>query len=310
MGINFRTFNEYEIHLHSRDFKKTVKLSARYIVHYTSNHKLEEQLIDSNVLSFVTNETVFIEIAFVQPPSTQLDRNMLNLLECPVCAEIMTSSIYQCKTGHSFCEICTKKLACCPICKRELTNMFNYRLMALSSQVYQPCKNTTVGCCFNGNLNQLKKHEMLCFRYECPVKNSKGCTFNGNKSELLEHCVLFHEYSREGYSVKWTLKAMNSVITKIIYAFDNVFKSCRKFTGNELQWNVQLCGREEEAKQYCYTIEFEYEEKKLIFSDVCGSVTNELNVFDNCLCVPYYQLMPFVTDNICKNNLYVKKREI
>lgn len=309
MGINFRHFNEYEIHLHSRDFTKTVKLSSRYIVHYTSNHKLDEQLIDSNVLSFVTNETVFIEITFIQP-SSKIDKNMLSLLECPVCAERMTSSIFQCKTGHSFCDICTKKLVCCPICKKELTNIFNYGLMALSSQVYQPCRNTAVGCSFEGFPSQLKKHEMFCFRYECPLKNSKGCAFNGNKSELLEHCVLFHEHLRENYSVKWSLKAMNTTITKIIYAYDNVFKSSRKFTGNELQWNVQYCGREEEAKEYCYTIEFEYEEKRLIFSDICRSVTNESNVFNDCLCVPYYQLMPFVTNNMCKNNIYVKKREI
>lgn len=103
---------------------------------------------------------------------------------------------------------------------------------------------------------------------------------------------------------------MNSTITKVICAYDNVFKSCRKFTGNELQWNVQFCGREEEAKDYSYTIEFECERRKLVFSDVCGSVTDESNVFDDCMCVPYYQFAPFVANHVCKNNIYIKKNTV
>lgn len=310
VGTNFRNFSEYEIHLHSRDFTKTIKLSSRCITHYTSTHKMdEEQLIGSNVLSFVTNETIFMEIVFVQP-QTKLDKNMLNLLECPVCTELMTSIIYQCKTGHSFCDICIKKLACCPICKQELTNTFNYGLMALSAQVYLPCKNKEVGCCFEGFPSQLKKHEMLCFRYECPLKISKGCAFNGKKNELLEHCIVFHEHlQRESYNIKWSLKIMNSTITKIICAYDNVFKSSRKFTGNEVLWNVQFCGRDEEAKEYTYTIEFENEVKKITFSDVCRSVTNESNTFDDCLSMPYYQFAPFVSNHICKSNVYIKKNK-
>lgn len=308
VGINFRNFNEYEIHLHSRDFTKTIKLSARYILHYTSNYKPDEQLIDSNVLSFVTNETVFVEIVFVQQTS-KLDKHMLSLLECPVCTEIMTSCIYQCKTGHSFCGTCTKKLSCCPICKQELTNTFNYGLMALSAQVYHPCKNQQVGCSFQGLLTELKKHELICFRYDCPLKSTKTCMFNGNKKELLQHCTHFHEHlQHDSCNVKWSLKAMNTTITKIICAYDNVFKSCRKFTGNELLWNIQFCGTEEEAQEYSYTIEFEVDRKKLVFSNICKSVGDELYVFDDCMSIPYYQFAPFVSNHLCKNNIYIKKK--
>lgn len=310
VGMNFRNFNEYEIHLHSRDFTKTIKLAARYIIHYSSNtnSKLsDEPLIDSNVLSFVTNETIFMEIVFVQPKS-KLDQRILTLLECPVCTETMKCYIYQCKTGHSFCDVCTKQLACCPICKKEITSTFNYGLMALSAQVIHPCSNKEVGCFFEGHLSEIKKHETLCFRYNCPLKNSKNCMFNGNKKELLQHCTQFHEHlQRDSWNIKWSLKAVNSMITKIICAYDNVFKSCRKFTGNELLWNVQFCGRDEEAKEYSYTIEFELGRKKIVFTDVCESVGSESEVFDRCLSIPYYQFAPFVCNNVCKNNIYVRK---
>lgn len=306
MGINFRNINQYEIHLHSRDFTKTVKLAARYITHYTTNQKPDDdqhQLIDSNVLSFVTNETIYMEIVFVQP-ATKLDRHTLALLECPVCAETMISSIYQCKRGHSFCEMCTKKLARCPTCKQAMTNALNYALMAHSAQINHPCKNKKVGCTFEGLLPQLRKHEKACFRYDCPAKN---CRFNGNKTQLLEHCMYYHE--KEGGSVKWSLKTLNVTVTKVICAFGDVFKSSRRFTGNELLWCVEYCGRDEEAGEFCYTVEFELGAKRLVFSDVCRGVGDEASVFDDCMSVPYYQFAPFVSNGVCTNSVYVTRNE-
>lgn len=252
---------------------------------------------------------MFVEVVFVQPPS-KLDRNILSLLECPVCTETMTSVIYQCKTGHSFCDICTKKLSCCVICKQEMTNTFNYGLMSLSSQVHHPCKNKETGCLFEGPIAQLRKHEASCLRYECPLKASKGCTFNGTKDDLVEHCVRFHEHlQKESYKVKWGLKAKNSMITKVICAYGNVFKSCRRFTGNELHWAVQFCGREEEAKEYSYSIEFENDRKRLTFSDVCCAVTSEAHAFDDCLEIPFYQLKAFIVNDCCQNNIFIKENK-
>lgn len=248
-------------------------------------------------------------MSFDEAPS-KVDNAILNLLECPVCTEIMTTAIYQCKTGHSFCEICNKKLSQCPICKSELTNTFNYALMQLSAQIYLPCRNKEIGCNFEGFAGQIVQHETFCLRFECPLKTSNGCTFSGETPELFEHCLRKHEYlTQENRNVRWSLKLKDCTITKIICAYNRVFRSCRKFTGNDLFWTIQVYGGKDEAEAFGFSVEFERDGRKLVFSDVCAKVTDETRVFEKGLCIPWFQLKGFVSGDFCTNNIIVIKRK-
>lgn len=188
-------------------------------------------------------------------------------------------------------------------------NTCNYPLMTLSTQLYRPCKNKELGCHFESFLSELEKHEAQCLRFECPLKISNSCTFSGNKDELVDHCTNYHEHlSKENYGVKWSLKAKNCTITKIICAYDQVFKSSRRFTGNDLYWAIQMYGAEEEARKYNFTIEFQFQGKKLVFSDVCDIVTMETQILENGLCIPSSQLADFVSDSFCTNNIFIAKK--
>lgn len=309
MGVNScNAATQCEIHFHSPDFTKSVKLHSCCInTASTSRHEVQEYFINSSVLTYLSAKTVLIELIFIKP-QTKIDKDILSLLECPVCTEVMLNTIYQCKAGHSFCETCIKQLSSCPICKKELTNTCNYALMTLSAQLYHPCRNKERGCLFEDFPDKLRKHEATCYRYECPLKLSNSCNFNGDRDELLAHCTNYHEHlSQDNFGVKWSLKAKNCIIIKIICAYGNVFSSCRKFTGNDLLWTIQFYGEEKEAKGYNFTIEFKQEGKSLIFSDVCSSMTDEARVFENGLCIPYYQLGGFVSNNLCVNNIFITK---
>lgn len=307
MGNNFQNNKKCDVQVHSPDFSKTIKLSSCHVTPYSSNREIEEYFINSNGLKFISTEAVLIEVVLIKP-QTRVDKNILNLLECPVCTEIMSALIYQCKTGHSFCEMCTKKLSNCPICKQKLTNTCNYSLMTLSTQVYRPCKNREIGCYMESFLSELEKHEAECLRFECPLKISNSCTFNGDKDELVDHCTNYHEHlSKENYDVKWNLKAKNCTITKIICGYGRVFRSSRRFTGNDLYWTIQMYDKEEEARKYNFTIEFQLDGKKLVFSDVCRSVITETQVLESGFCIPYSQLADFISDSFCTNNIFIAK---
>lgn len=272
-------------------------LSSCKIKQYTSAYNVEgNYFIDINTLRSVCHKTAHIEVILIKTPP-KVDKNILRLLECPVCKEIMTSSIYQCKTGHSFCDVCTKKLKSCSICQHELTGTLNYGLMELCTQM--------VGC----NSESAQAQQEPCLPYECPLKASKNCRFSGNdKYELIEHCTNVHEYLLgDSYDFRWTLEEQNIIITKIICAYGNVFKSCRIFTGSELLWNIQVYGGKEEANKYSFTIEFVHEMKKIVFSDVCECVTGEIKLFEKGLRIPHNQLAEFVSDKVCKTNVFIKK---
>lgn len=61
----------------------------------------------------------------------------VELPECPVCMDIMSAPIYQCQSGHSLCNSCTKVLvpSICPICRQPMTQMRNWQLEDLISKV-------------------------------------------------------------------------------------------------------------------------------------------------------------------------------
>ena len=52
--------------------------------------------------------------------SNNLEKNIIDLLECPVCMErIKSGPIYQCTNGHITCRNCIPKLENCPICRNN-----------------------------------------------------------------------------------------------------------------------------------------------------------------------------------------------
>lgn len=63
----------------------------------------------------------------------------IELPECPVCLEVMSSPIFQCQSGHSLCNTCTSNLCPpnCPICRQPMTQMRNWQLEDLISKVSQ-----------------------------------------------------------------------------------------------------------------------------------------------------------------------------
>lgn len=62
---------------------------------------------------------------------------MSNIPSCPVCLEAMTIPIFQCKSGHSLCNNCTKKLypPFCPMCRQDMTQVRNWQLEDVISKV-------------------------------------------------------------------------------------------------------------------------------------------------------------------------------
>lgn len=61
----------------------------------------------------------------------------MELPECPVCMETMSSPIFQCQSGHSLCNSCTNTLCppICPICRQPMTQMRNWQLEDIIAKV-------------------------------------------------------------------------------------------------------------------------------------------------------------------------------
>ncbi|VEN53855.1 unnamed protein product [Callosobruchus maculatus] len=85
-------------------------------------------------------------------------------VECPVCMDYMTGTIYLCENGHSLCGECKEKqtLENCPLCRGKLLNIRNFAMESLLTQMTISCRRKFSGCTFVGLVGAVKTHEVSC----------------------------------------------------------------------------------------------------------------------------------------------------
>jgi E3 ubiquitin-protein ligase SIAH1 len=87
-----------------------------------------------------------------------------NILECPVCLQIVAAPVFQCGGGHHMCNNCSQRIRSCPLCKRGLSATRNYAVEAIVEKIPLPCRYRVEGC-----------NEMMCQRDKASHENS--CQF-------------------------------------------------------------------------------------------------------------------------------------
>ncbi|XP_052738319.1 uncharacterized protein LOC112055816 isoform X4 [Bicyclus anynana] len=73
-----------------------------------------------------------------------LNRSLLQLLECPVCLEWMEPPMAQCRRGHLVCLRCRTRLASCPVCRTAFSSVRNRAMEGVSGRS-RPWRSVAVG---------------------------------------------------------------------------------------------------------------------------------------------------------------------
>lgn len=78
----------------------------------------------------------------------QLAHELQEVLECPMCSELMDSTLRQCMNGHGVCRPCAIKIDKCPTCKQELALVLhkNTLLNQLLDLIPKLCPYAEEGC--------------------------------------------------------------------------------------------------------------------------------------------------------------------
>ncbi|PWA60580.1 hypothetical protein CTI12_AA365040 [Artemisia annua] len=116
------------------------------------------------------------------------------LLECPVCLNIMHPPIHQCPNGHTICVVCKSKMQnCCPICRQELGNIRCLALEKVAESIELPCKYHYLGCQDIFPYHIRIRHEESCkYRgYNCPYAGTE-CNVTGDIPFLVAHLKADH----------------------------------------------------------------------------------------------------------------------
>ncbi|XP_023012974.2 uncharacterized protein isoform X1 [Leptinotarsa decemlineata] len=148
----------------------------KYVKKEIMTNKIEPQLAKSFLRSDVFTLTVNL-FKYDSKPGDEQDeltaeeisicnsnneKLMRQLLQCPVCMELMTAPILTCKTGHHICSSCRKRISVCPSCGSSFRDSRNYGLEELAQMGELFCENQPKGCNFIGNVDSIIKHLDAC----------------------------------------------------------------------------------------------------------------------------------------------------
>ena len=127
-------------------------------------------------------------------------------MQCPICMEFFTSTIFQCDSGHSLCETCCNKISVCPLCKSQIGRRL--RNLLLEDQLTR----LTIRCKFENcgilmKLCEKNLHEIACMHNpECHCI-LQHCKWTGHKNTLIEHLAERHKvphYEVHGNSAEYS----------------------------------------------------------------------------------------------------------
>ncbi|KAK8967319.1 E3 ubiquitin-protein ligase SINAT2 [Platanthera guangdongensis] len=256
----------------------------------TRANKLEESssLLVESSFPLVISSKGHVESDGTQPEGKVLLRNkdIDDLLECPICRNSMLPPIQQCPNGHTLCSSCKSRVNNkCPVCRKDIGSIRCLALEKLAASLHLPCSYHHLGCEEMSPYYSMSQHESQCsYRpYACPHPGS-NCPFTGDISAVLSHLRDSHEVDLQTGStfnhryvksdpcsvdnVTWTLTLFNCFERHFCLHFE-AFR-----LGSEPTYMafLRFMGDEDEARKFGYCLEVGGSGRKMTWQGVPRSI--------------------------------------
>lgn len=249
----------------------------------------------------------------------------VDLPECPVCMETMSAPIFQCQSGHSLCNSCTKTLCppICPICRENMTQMRNWQLEEIIAKAKVPCPNKSSGCVYTMVNSDLDDHLKECiFReMECPLGVVFGrCSWQGQLKEMMDH---FKERHAANCNINSDTEVeLNNVDVKeddrhlylISQGKMHFILTIKMDTLQKMAyWTIQHIGSKKVAKEHIYEIHITSNldaRRKVVFIEHCfndSMKADEIFRLAKCAIIPLDSLKHFIKDKKLTFRFFVKR---
>lgn len=123
---------------------------------------------------------------------------LLELLECPVCMDIMSPPLLQCTNGHMLCNDCRGKIYKCPQCKVSLNSCSRNRALESLAETALLVNCPNHGCRKPFKLSRLAKHSTVCEFAPMMCPHDESCTWSGS---IYPKTVVKHLVDKHGAAV-------------------------------------------------------------------------------------------------------------
>uniref|UniRef100_S4PXU7 E3 ubiquitin-protein ligase n=1 Tax=Pararge aegeria TaxID=116150 RepID=S4PXU7_9NEOP len=249
----------------------------------------------------------------------------MELPECPVCMEQMSTPIYQCLTGHSLCNTCTVNLIppFCPMCRQAMTQTRNWQLEDMIERATVPCPNKSAGCVYTMVNMEVEDHLKECIFREmaCPLGSVFGkCSWSGKLNGMLDH---FKERHPKNLNTDDEITINNTTITNddrhMYLVAQNKFLFIISFKIDTMQkmayWAVQHIGSKKSAQQHVYEVHVtsnQDQRRKVIYTEHCFNdaiEANEIFRMAKCAIMPLNMMDHFLKDKRLTFSCTIKRNQ-
>lgn len=239
------------------------------------------------------------------PSKTRSDtllKDILEILECPVCREYMVPPIAMCESGHSICTICRHKLNKCPTCTKNFSKARNFALEYIAGKIEYPCRYLEFGCKETFSLEHIASHQTKC-RYQahvCPfsIVETKSCLWQGPIAAVeshvkAKHAELCNSTTQAGkYKTRlWSIEN-GPLWCRAMFSMDEVFFWYSRIIDTHLYSCVLFVGLGDRALNYKYRITINKTDGSGTAS-ACHLTRSYLNdieqIFQNCDCIVFHR---------------------
>ncbi|KAH7939791.1 hypothetical protein HPB52_017450 [Rhipicephalus sanguineus] len=192
---------------------------------------------------------------------------LLDILECPVCREVIQPPFLQCRNGHLICAQCRRKSTTCPVCRARKDRIRNVGLEKLVDSARFPCSYAPRGCTESFPLSGKAQHEEYCYfgPFRC-VLGPEACKWAGPREELVDHVVRAHPFIPRfrGNPTAFTAARFDrpegfswfAVVTCLGRDFIAALKKSGTAGHSKMSTAVAVVGSSEEQRSYHYRLEF------------------------------------------------------
>jgi len=226
-------------------------------------------------------------------------KEVLGLLECPVCLDHITPPVKQCVKGHLVCIDCFPRLHHCPTCRSAMCDERNLAMEQVSRLLKYPCRYHPMGCKEAFPLSKKAEHERDCefLQLKCPFHGQ--CAFNGSLADVVPHLAAEHAVTPipvqpAGMLFYRAKHFFRRNVWTMIYSWDkpsNLFRFIVKHVHalqvgrsdncNLLIAHIQYIGPESMASRYAYQISLFDAEHRQTGHKFEGLVTSTLKPIES-----------------------------
>ncbi|XP_046963724.1 E3 ubiquitin-protein ligase Siah2-like isoform X2 [Vanessa cardui] len=238
-------------------------------------------------------------------PDTRMNSSPVGV-KCVTCNTDFNLQIYQCRNGHSSCNLCKFIGKNCGRCSMPITAVRNITLETIIADMKTKnttttnerikCRNASIGCCLSFTIHEMDNHLQECpyTDMECPLKSIfNTCAWKGKINDIYTHFKSEHpDNCVADVDKEMALRNINKDQTYVYYVKIGQFNFIIYIELNNnkrtLSMTAQLLGTKVSASKWTY--EFivynkNNPQRQFQYNDVCYSTTAMIKeIFNNQQC--------------------------